>query len=458
MKSWKKRLKEELDAQTPPLDDGVRLAPIPTSGDEVMGGNVLVRRKGIVWAIACFVAVLLVVFSVLGGLGILTPHSPIERFVFSLEINPAVSFVTDEEGTVESVSALNEDADVVLSFDDTLIKLKGANISDAAVIYTDCAAKLGYLDVAAQGGAVRLSCGDEASKELLSATSGQLSGYFKDRGIFAIVVEEVLPLIEFANRIGVESVDSLNALADKVQSYSEAYGERYVEQASIELLQARYDEYVLQAQLFDLIKSDLLDYSTAIVENLHALTQIRLCAYQIMMHPQNPTYPIPTDFWSLKQYIHAEYQGEFANLMEEMQMLLDEYEEKYGVRLDSLEAFSSTADVYASLLDLNLSELFESLSKEQFSSSAVTFIGMLKNVGCDVSKFETLVSVPQTTDEYLEKIHSAVKSVGEERAERYIEEYEREREQISSADYEQFCNDILENYGSFDNFWKEKIN
>ena len=150
MRSWKKQLKYEFDKTVPMLKEEIKNMPIAvenrSEGREKRSGNALFGR-GMIISTAC-VAMLAIIFTVLGVLGVFKPTiSPTQsRYVYTLEINPSVAFVTDENGVVQDVRSLNEDADVVL-FDDSLLQsIQNSRLSDAVALYVDTASKLGYLD------------------------------------------------------------------------------------------------------------------------------------------------------------------------------------------------------------------------------------------------------------------------------------------------------------------------
>ena len=69
------------------------------------------------------------------------------RFAFTLEINPAVTFITDGDGKVEKVASSNRDADIILSDGETASAMTGKSLAEAVAVYTDRAAMLGYLDL-----------------------------------------------------------------------------------------------------------------------------------------------------------------------------------------------------------------------------------------------------------------------------------------------------------------------
>lgn len=458
MKSWKKRLISEFDASTPDLKNDVLNAPIVTANTETayINGNVLAKRKIGVISLLSVAIVLLLLFSFLWIFGVFGSNSNFNRFAFSLEINPAVSFVTDENGIVKNVTALNEDADVILSDENVLSKLKNVTLSKAVVTYTDCAAKLGYLDVTSEKTAVRLSSSTETNGNLLKNASNELQTYFKTNGIFAVVVEDVISVNELSDRLGLKSTSNLLELTNSLENLSTLYEERVDTNADEENLKNLYDKYIVNSQMLEYIQSELLKNVTTIVSNSQMLLQIKLCNYNIMFHEDNPLHPLPADYWVVTKYSDASYNGEFAELMLEMTNLLAEYENKFGITIDSFTDLSSAYDVYSILSDIDFEELFQSLTLTDFKTSAEKYVGMLKNIGFNVTYIESLLSIPKTVQEYLTQLQISLKQTLNFRAEQYKNVYEQKRNQISDSEYSSFISELTQEYGSLKNFWNKK--
>lgn len=462
MKSWKNQLKKEFDMAAPKLKDEVRNAPIVVTRQETestatKNDRSLFRRRTLTGtAFAAFALVL--VFAFIGVFKLLTPAVTPEptSYVFALEINPAVAFVTDKDGVVKSVNALNDDADVVLSDEATLNGIKNKPLSEALVAYTDCAVKLGYLDITATSNAVRLSGSKDADENLTSNASESLKNYFKEKGIYAVVVESLLDVKDFSERLGVNETDDLAELTDSLGKLPEYYGERMSPDAGAEELQNLYKKYVVGMQTLELVRSELLENINAVIINAQKLYQLSQLNLKIIHNKENPYYPIPMDYWRLKKIPDLTYTEEFAKLMEETETLLDEYKNKFGKNIGSLDELKDAVDVYSSLSGVNFEEVFHSLTLEDFQTSAKKYVGMLRNVGCDVTALEPLLNAPTTAQEYIAQFQTLLGSLFQSRTERFKDVYEQPRDAIIEEDYESFVNGIIEEYGSLENFWNKK--
>lgn len=459
MKSWKKRFNEEFDHIAPPLREDVKNAPIVTATDTkipVVKTKPPLFKRYLGAGSALAAVAIAIVFAFIGIFKAPAPPPPaFDHFVFTLEINPAVAFVTDADGTVQRITSLNEDADILLSDPALTEKVKNKPLTEAIVAYTDEAAKLGYLDLSAAQSAVRLSSSTETDGNLLSAVSGSLKEYFMTNGIYAVVVENRADVKELCGRLGVAETSDLKELTDALCRLSDRFGERVEEDADAEELQSLYRTYIMGLQTFETVRDKLLKNLNDILLNAQMLQQIARCNYEIMMHKDNPSL-LPLDYWRVKKYQGESESEEFTALMRKMEDLLRTYEEKFGVTINDTDELTSAVNVYSFLSGLDLETVFSSLSLSDFQSSAEKYIGILKNIGCDVGGLETLLRVPTTVQEYIAQLETMWTARFRSRAEAYRSIYEQPRRAITEADYGAFVNEITEKYGSLENFWNKK--
>ena len=90
--------------------------------------------------IICICVTLFMIFNHPGGL---TPNAG--AYATVIEINPRAMFVADKNGNVISVTALNSDADVILSHSGIVEQLKSQKIDGAMKDFLDYSARLGYI-------------------------------------------------------------------------------------------------------------------------------------------------------------------------------------------------------------------------------------------------------------------------------------------------------------------------
>ena len=450
MRSWKKQLKYEFDKTVPMLKEEIKNMPIAvenrSEGREKRSGNALFGR-GMIISTAC-VAMLAIIFTVLGVLGVFKPTiSPTQsRYVYTLEINPSVAFVTDENGVVQDVRSLNEDADVVL-FDDSLLQsIQNSRLSDAVALYVDTASKLGYLDLANET-AVRLTTTTDSDQELFAEISNGLSNYFKTKGIFAVVVENSVSVDELRDILGVSATDR-ESLADALDKLSVKVGERISENVDEETLKELYDNYIINLQTFELIRSDLIENVERIESSIRALKDIGVLSLKILTHKDNP-FPISADYWTIKKYGKNDYTEEFTALMNEMDELIAEYKSNNGIEIASLDEVKEIIETYQSFDK-------DDFTFDEFKNSLPKYVAILKNIGIDVSALEKIVEVPTTYEEYSTQFSAVMQELYDSRTAKNADEYSRPRKEITQNEYDDFVARIITEYGSLENFWNKK--
>lgn len=458
MKSWKKQLNEELDGAVPQLKESVKNAPIivgnSDGGTDTVNGGALVKRRVKIGSVcAAFLLVLALLFlCIFGVIG----RNPLpELFVFTYEINPAVAFITDKDGVVQSVKALNKDADVLLADENLLAELENAPLSEAAVAFTESAARLGYLDVGANENAVRLS-GAEEDSAVFNGTADSLRSYFCENGIYAAVVQDTATVSELCERAGLAETEDMSGLLASVGGLPVFYGERNVDTATTEELNAVYESYVIGTQLLELVTGKIAENVNAIISNAQAVAKIAILNYNIMLDGDNPFSPLPADYWTVRQYPDLVYSEGFSSLMAEMENAIADYKSEFGVLLNSIEDLTSAAEAYSSLSVSDLYELLTSVTAENFVSLAEKFVDMLGNIGNDVDELKTLFNKPQTAEEYITQMRTALAELSDYREQTYSEIYGKERADLTESDYAGFISGLEEKYGSLENFWNKK--
>ncbi len=460
MKSWKKRLNEEFDKAAPALKQDVLDAPIVVdrSVKATDSKRSPIRRGG--W-FACGTAVAIAaIFVMLGVLGVFNSSPKADKYVFALDINPSVSFITDADGIVLDVKALNADADVIVSNQKILDKIKDRPLAEAIVAYADYAVQLGYIPLDAQS-AVRLSASDETDDKLFQNVSSGLSDYFKKKGIYVAVAEEKVATTEFAQRLGVETT-SLSELSSTLETVSPIFAERNVSaEMTREDFEKLYDDYIICDQLLEYVKSELvkkLGDIKAFLTQIYLLGQIHLYNGLIMTNIHNPEWSwfIGADYWTIKDGSYTDLDSDFAELISTMEELVIKYEEQFG-KLEDYSLFKSLYNSMEALID-SLSSIYsvklEDLSLGEIEESFENYVEILSCVGVDVSNLKKLTTVPESKEDYIDQLHVSWEQVVKDRLDSNKSAYEECRTEISADEYDAFIADVEANYGSLENFWK----
>lgn len=446
MKSWKKRWKSELDAVIPDLREDVKRQPIVTGAPHPKRPN-----KKLLWGglggLGGLAAVVCVVL-----LCVLLPPKPAaaspQAYVFLYEINPAVTVSTDSHGTVTGVAAANADADIVLG-NDRSAQMVGKSVAEALTWYTDRAVQLGYLDPFARS-AVRLSA-CEQGVETLAAAKNALVEYFTEHGIYAAVADVSLPLDAFTERCGMTAA-SVTALVEQTTGGTTSYRDRRVEGATPDELQTIYREGVMTDGLAQATHDLLNDNFTRIEQNAADIERLVALYDTIYNHPDNPSV-LGGDYWVVKMFYGDALTGEFAVLMGQMADALTQYENDYGVKIDSAFDLKRAADSY---LAVSLSDLRKIL--QNFTDGVLYVYGsvlsqIMDAVGIGSQTLNALLQVPDTVEAYLSKANEAVAVETEYRLDKYADVYNAERDAVAADEYQRFVASVTSEYGSLDAFY-----
>lgn len=462
MKSWKKRLNEEFEAAVPALSREVLNAPVQSVKEEEKprAKKISPLKKRLFFGSGFAAAALAIVFTVLGVTGVFAPPAApkLAGGVYTLEINPAVVFVTAENGKVLSVKSLNEDADVVLSDEKTRDKLINAPINEAVVAYTDAVVKAGYIDITKRENAVKLSYVEWVDEDRLNSVTESLQDYFKQKGVYAAIVEKFLTKRELCEKVGVAVTNKTDELLDELKGLSAFFADRSVKNASTEELQNLYNEYIVGKSTLEYVKKELISRISDIAEGALLLKEIGVCNAKIFTSIYNPGLIINYDYWRIKSTPNLTYGEEFAALIKEMDGLIDEYEQKFGKKIATSEEYNAVRDAFSAFQDVNIKEFLTSLTVADFRSSLGKYITVLKNIGYDTSALETIINAPQTAEEYIGQLRVITRQTLLSREKGFENVYSAPREQISATDYDDYISEITAKYGSLENFWENLKN
>lgn len=448
MKSWKRRFNEELDKIVPELRADVKNAPISSGGEiNYNGGHTAVKSRNKIISIAA-VAVACVITLITCLVLLLPKKSGV--FMFTVEINPAITFVSDEQGKVTSVLASNADADVILSADGVKEKIINKNVADAAAYYTDCAAKLGYINLETNGSAVRVSSyGSGKNKTLLNKTKSALEDYFISKGVFAAVLAESVDKEQFLKRSGIPSGTD-REMAKYVSDSATLYLEREANGLTLGELQTLYGN---NKSLQNLISAELSQNLDKLAKNAEDIQNLVGLYFEIFNHEDNPS-PLLKGYWEVKKYYGDIIDGEFAVLVSEMDTALQSYKDDYGVEITSIFQLQSVANDYVTVSIERIAELVENFSYDVFSELSSGLSEIMAAAGIAGENISSLIKLPQTVEEYFDKAAALLQAENGYRTDKYKDIYEASREPVTRTEYDGFVENIVSRYGSLENYWQ----
>lgn len=459
MRNWKKKMLREFDEAIPPLSEKVRRAGIPVvataerelppSREERADEKRAPFFSGVRTRFVALAAVFLLVCC--GVIGVLFPSSSLPvgeqtvRF-YSVEVNPAVLFMTDGDGIVTGAKATNADADAVFVSAGREEVFLGKTFAEAAVLFVGEARKLGYFDY--EKGAVRIGSEEGDTSETSSQAAESLRASFRENGLYAVVAEGTVEEGEpyqtvFGTEEGVERAEAFVGLSD-------LFGMRLIPDGQD--IADVYSEYAVRGQLFGVVTTDF----DAVRERVEILSRMSELNEKISASPENPCIGLVRDYWTVKwtmELFRTETDGSFVGMIEEMDRLVAEYDGKFGTVISSATELATAEAFYSFFADEEISEFLRSLTSISFDSSAERAIDLLRQAGFESDGLEALLRLPTTVEEYAEKIGDALGELVSARRERFRFDYEKHRDKISESDYGTFVRSLEEDYGSLLGYW-----
>lgn len=153
------------------------------------------------------IVLILVTLSVLFGVSACTSaKAEASEYYVSVDINPSIEFIVDEDDIVVSFELLNEDAEIIAADIDFI----GMNVEDALALFLEKATDAGYIDVTSDENAVLITVlGEEETEEtteLRNRLRNRAQREFAERNIMASVFTEDFTaedLVAEANELGI---------------------------------------------------------------------------------------------------------------------------------------------------------------------------------------------------------------------------------------------------------------
>lgn len=332
-----------------------------------------------------------------------------------MEINPSVNFAVNEEGNVVNVSALNEDADILLSDGVFYSSLIGVGAGEATSLFADRAKAAGYLT---EGKTISLSVAagnDYTAERLKTECDEAVKKYIENSDMICTLNAVVTDAGALASKLGcaadgeaetiVERINALPVYTFEIDLPQD--GARLQEKYEREICHGTYRRFVEKVLLCAYEKADDL-------EKIYALnTEIE--------ESEDNRAILAKDYWNIKEHYadekwsavtgYKEWTAEFRAKMRAMDDLLTAYEKKYDETFDSYEFdFLPKYLLYATLADDSVRQTI----RDWTDVADVLFASATKLVlSCIPSDFsvvkDTLTSIllqsaPQTAEEYVAKM------------------------------------------------------
>lgn len=452
MKSWKKRLFDELGEMTPRADERFMQngSSSPKRSSKFSKGHI---ASAVISVLATVVAVIVLCVTLIPSGG---SSGFIDKSVcLTLEINPKAIFSVDENGLVDAVVALNGDADVVLNSENSP-KLLGKPVSDALSAFVEEATRLGFIDPDAQS-AIRISASEDKSNSLPDIAAS-LEGYCRKKGSKTLVASKTLTNEEMSAKCGLTETDA--DLTAVIKSLSPSYATRAANTLDADELKSLYENEFVHGQIKAILSESISSLPEKLAKISSLFDEMTELNEKIREHKDNPIiFDIAKDYWSVKG-LRIELTPELAALVNEMDEKTNEYTLLTGNKISSSAELtlrkSAFSKFYATVpVDL-IKKLSAFMSDEDFDYYAEKLLDILDKAGDkNGAALRGLLSVDQMDYEKFSSLVSSVyEKARESRLNAFGEKFSAERAEISGEEYASLIAEVVKEYGSLDAYYE----
>ena len=443
----------ELDSHVPQLNENVKNASIPqkeaprvTFLEKI---TALFAKPSFYAKAACAaVAVLLIVVLLIPGAGD-TPDPVVPEtspYLVRVDVNPGVVFVVSAEDVIVGATAINEDADVILTSEEFSSAVRGATLENGLVSYMALCSSLGYIDP--EGDAVRIS-GTEGVE--IDGAKVAVEDYFKDNGIMSLVAVGYNKASEYAELLGVDSKLGISELVNEVKKLPELFCEKEIAGATGEKLEEIYQDVIESEDSLDILRRFVDDNLDKLADAAERLEKLNALSLSIKLH-RDPHHPFKNaDYWGLIGK-SEELHGELAEKVEEMTRLLNEYKSLYGVEISSSEELAARAGVLTKGLVDGL-RVVGALGDELLVKEREVILFALSYIGAEVDWLNGLFEAPSNAEELLELKKELAKKNFDAKKEDHAGKDDK-RESIDDSSYSDFISAVIKEYGSVEKYFE----
>ena len=413
MNDLEKRINDELDVLVPKMSDRLVDHPITKRETRFNKKKIFIPLGGLSAALASLIIILSFFIN----------FNQVKYDYYVVEINPKIILKADSNGNICEVKSGNTDADEILFLiGDELINM---NINQGVEYISSKALEIGYFDLSSAN-VMKLS---STSDDLFNLKES-LAEMFCNQGYYVA--------------IATDSFESKDLDFDKLNTFSYLND---IDEGNIQ--EVYFDNYYK-----DNLKNVLLDKISLVEDLEECLNKLDEIYNQIA----NNDMPILIkDYWYLKAY-ESHLDISIKNEMKNFESYLIHFEKLSGKRIenyfDLIELKTKTAfisDTLSSLL-----KNFELINSDAFIEELNELISILNNNAPNVAKYlDDYIHIPKNIAEYQNAVKSILLDNVNKRMDDYQDQFQSNKDKISKDDYNHFEQEIIDKYGSIENFFKK---
>ena len=440
MKDLKEKLFKEMDERMPEMSDRLNDYPITKKENKFL--------FSLNWKVLTpILSVILIALIVIPFL--LNDKTPTDQ-IYMLEVNPTIIIKTDADDNVVEIKSGNKDADEVLVSLD-INNLIGQKLTVVSEVIADELLQLGYFD-AEDKNVIKISSTNDSNK-----FEEALTNYFSNQGYFVAIFDRKLDLDSFNEKFET-NIKDINGIYSYIDSLNDYYVEQ-VDYNNVDIKELYKTEY-LEVYLKDTLEKEL----ETIIQTSECLLKISDNYLAITQCEDIPFFA--REYWLAKSYYELmpnELTDGIKELFDQMDASLKEYQELTGNDInDQAELLQMSAIMQAmpvtEILDI-IDNIHDYISSSDFDAMIDKLLNFFQlTLPSIASELEELKDIPENVGQLVSKIKKISLKTNEENKKKYQAEYEKDKDQISKENYQQKLDEIINEYGSLENFWKNKKN
>lgn len=440
MKDFKEKLFKEMDERMPEMSDRLNDYPITKKENK----SLFSLNWKVLTPILSVILIALIIIPFL-----FNDKTPTDQ-IYMLEVNPTLIIKTDADDNVVEIKSGNQDADEVLVSLD-MNNLIGQKLTVVSEVVADELLQLGYFD-AEDKNVIKISSTNDSNK-----FEEALTNYFSNQGYFVAILDRKLDLDSFNEKFETNIKD-----IDGIYSYIDSLNDYYVEQVDYKNVDIKelYKMEYLEVYLKDTLEKEL----DTIIQTSECLLKISDNYLAITQCEEIPFFA--REYWLAKSYYElmpGELTDVIKQLFDQMDASLKAYQELTGnvindqAELLQMSAIMQTIPI-TEIIDI-IDNIHDYISSSDFDARIDELLNFFQiTLPSIASELEELKDIPDNVGQLVSKIKKISLKANTENKKKYQAEYEKPKDKISKENYQQKLDEIIDEYGSLENFWKNKKN
>lgn len=456
VKDIKAKLNKELDNITPDVYTNVVKASSLQKSVKKSKNKINIKRFSVAMVSCC-----LVIALIIAGVALWPKDNPVVPTVeanatyMTIDINPSLEIVADSNNKIVAVRANNEDGEILLASINSDTQIIGKDITVSAKTIIEKAALLGYIDVTATAetpSAVKISAINykNQSTDILTNVRAELTGYFKSKGIFAVVSSSELTKEQLIEKINGFDKTATSDMAIEQLNANFVNRQVYYEEEVTKLLKNNSEKTAISIIYKKEYISDFIDL---LEDRYEALTELDEINNEIAEESESGL-----DGWAIRNNPLIDF-SDNKDLIEEFNEAYDKCIKLFNKTSLTKSEFELLKNTYKFIDFDKLEDAFDNLEDNiiEIDTKLNDLMQSIKLIlgGSDELE-QKLENIPQDIESYATQVKQNITLKCNERSSRYFEQYNKPRENISDDDYDNFIQNILNTYGSLENYFNSK--